>query len=269
MDYQKTVDVFDTGVSKQTVILIPGEMGTRYNYIYTIEALSKHYRIVAMDIPGSGSLSEEKPTLTNILRAIHACLNVHCPDKKAVLLGLSMGGYFALRFANKYPTLVQGLILVDCMAEQFGASQVAYAGEDVFYSFIAKKERSYVMLKKFPNVSSERVLRAYMTTVMSYDRAFEYAAIAMESEPGFYYRCLSDFPGSILFIVGETGWRSAEAKFLHAAQEEEENSAKSAKLCVAPKVGHDVLLHQDSFDEVHKEIREFLVRISKDKPVKI
>jgi pimeloyl-ACP methyl ester carboxylesterase len=269
MNYLKTADVFDTGVSKQTLILIPSEMGTRYNYVYTIENLAKHYRIVVMDIPGSGSLSEEKPTLTNILQAISTCVNNHCPDKKAVLLGLSMGGYFALRFANKFPTMVRGLILVDCMSEQFGASQVTYASEDIFYSFLPKRERSYIMRKKFADVSPERVIRAYMTTVMSFDRAFEYASIAMESEPGFYLKCISDFPGKILFIVGETGWRSAEAKFLNAAQDQQEYPDKSGSIYVAPKVGHDVLLHQDSFDRVHKEILDFLLQISRDKPVTI
>jgi len=263
MDYTKSADIFDTGVSKRTVVLLPPEMGTRYNYIYTVEHLSKYYRVVTLDLPGTGALAAEKPTLTSMLRSIYQGINSHCPDKKAVLMGLSMGGYLAMRFADKYPQMVQGLVLVDCMAEQFGGSQISFAGGDVFTSFLGKKDRSNIMKKKFPNVSPDRLIRAYMTTTMNTEKAFDFAAVIAESEEGFYFNCLADFPGKVLFVSGETGWRSAEQKYLYAAQDTVKNSEKTAKVFIAPKVGHDVLLHQDSFDVVHKEIQDFLVTVFK------
>jgi pimeloyl-ACP methyl ester carboxylesterase len=268
MDYSKTVDIFDTGVHKQTLLLIPSEMGTRYNYIYSCEELSKYYRVVAMDLPGTGARSDERVNMSGMLQAIYDCIQTNCPNKKAALMGLSMGGYLALRFSAKYPEMVQALILVGCNVEQYGASQIPHAGADLVYSFLNKKERSNIMRKTYPTVDTDRMIRAYMTTTMNYDKAFDFAMMMMEEESEFYLKCIQDFQGKIFLITGENDWRGAEEKFLNAAQKKTEtHPEKSGKLLVVPKVAHEVLLHQDSFDQVHKEIRDFLAEVFHDKMV--
>jgi len=83
----------------------------------------------------------------------------------------------------------------------------------------------------------------------------------MEPENEFYLKCIQVFHGKILFITGEDDWRGAEDKFLKAAQTKSAQCPeKDGTLYIStePGVGHDVLLHQDSFDEVHKEIKRFL-----------
>lgn len=52
------------------------------------------------------------------------------------------------------------------------------------------EERTNYMAKLYPDVSRDRMERAYMTTVMNYDHAFECASMMMEPEEGYYIRCI-------------------------------------------------------------------------------
>jgi len=260
MDYSKNVDVFEApSKTKKTLLLIPSEQGTRYNYIYTSEALSKQFRVVAIDIPGLGSRSNEKPKRTAVMAAIKSAIETHCSGKRATLLGLSMGGYLALQFAALNPDMCDGLVLVGCNCEQYGIGQVSHGASDLVYNFVSYKERQNIVPRLYDTVAKDRLTRAYLTTVMNYDHAFEFANLMMESEDETYYRAILAFPRKILFVTGERDHRGAEVKFLQAAQSKVKDCPeKSGKLAIYPNVGHEVLLHQDSFDNVHKDILEFL-----------
>lgn len=260
MDYTKIVDIFEaSSKTKKTVLLIPSEQGTRYNYIYTSEELSKYFRVVVMDIPGLGSRSHEKPKRSAVLAAIKATIETHCPGKKATLLGLSMGGYLALQFAAGNPDMVDGLILVGCNVEQYGVQQISHAGNDLVYNLLSYKERQNIFPKYYNTVARDRMVRAYLTTVMNYDHGFECANLMMEPEFEYYAKAIAEFPRKILFLTGEKDYRGAEAKFLQAAQTKVPNHPeKGGRLAIFPIVQHEVLLHQDTFDAAHKEILDFL-----------
>ncbi len=74
--------------------------------------LSKHYRILAPDLPGFG----ETPSISGMSIADYADLILKLLDKenieKAVVMGHSMGGYIALEFAARYKKRLLGLGLV-------------------------------------------------------------------------------------------------------------------------------------------------------------
>lgn len=82
------------------------------------EALSGTNRVIAYDVRGHGE-SEVGTGHYSIeffaddLVALMDHLVIH----KAVLCGLSMGGYIALRFAERYPERVLGLVLCDTRSE--------------------------------------------------------------------------------------------------------------------------------------------------------
>jgi len=261
MDHTRTVDIFEgPRQTQKTVLLIPSEQGTRYNYIYTCEELSKNFRVVAMDLPGLGARSSEKVKRTAVLAAIKEAIETHCPGKKATLMGLSMGGYLALQFAGQNPEMVEALILAGCNVEQYGLQQISHGANDLVYSMLSYKERQNIFPKYYPLVDRKRMVRAYMTTVMNYDHAYECANMMMEPEFETFANIIAGFPRKILFLTGEKDYRGAEVKFLQAAQKKPDTPDKGGRLAIFPNVAHEVLLHQDTFDAVHREITDFLER---------
>jgi pimeloyl-ACP methyl ester carboxylesterase len=81
-----------------------------------VERLSDQYRVIAPDLRGFGrSLRHDPFTIESLADDIHLFLE-QLGAVPCVLAGLSMGGYVALAHAQKYPSDLRGLILVDTKA---------------------------------------------------------------------------------------------------------------------------------------------------------
>ncbi len=61
----------------------------------------------------------EEPTMGAMAEAAMRVLNSRAPGRKAVVAGLSMGGYIAMEFARRFPEHLAGLVLCDtrCRAD--------------------------------------------------------------------------------------------------------------------------------------------------------
>lgn len=83
-----------------------------------IDWLKEGFRAIAYDIRGFGQseVGDGQYTMELFAEDLIALLD-HLKIEKAVLCGLSMGGYIVLRAAEKNPDRVSGLILADTKAE--------------------------------------------------------------------------------------------------------------------------------------------------------
>ncbi|MCG8311986.1 MAG: alpha/beta hydrolase [Pseudomonadales bacterium] len=101
--------------SKDTILLVHGlgQIGSQ-DWLDVIPALEDSYRIVAIDLPGFGnsSVPTGRYSPTNYANLLAWLVENHIDDSVAVV-GHSMGGAVALRFAANYPALVKQLVLVD------------------------------------------------------------------------------------------------------------------------------------------------------------
>lgn len=79
--------------------------------------LAEDYRVILLDFRGFGRSTSTPPPYTMDLLAedVHALLD-ELGISRAVIGGISMGGYVALTFTNHYPEAVLGLALVDTRA---------------------------------------------------------------------------------------------------------------------------------------------------------
>ena len=100
-----------------------------------IPEIAKHYRVIALDLPGHGK--SDKPRFTNeavpkdqpskpfvysmdhFARAVEAVMR-DAKVKRAVLAGHSMGTPVARQFYRKYPDKTLGIIVVDGSLRPFG-----------------------------------------------------------------------------------------------------------------------------------------------------
>jgi len=99
----------------ETIVLIHGigDEGAR-NWEKIIPVLAPHYHVVAFDLPGLGR-SEKNNRLyspKNYANFVKWVIDTYA-DGSVILLGHSMGGGIALRFAADYPESLSRLVLVD------------------------------------------------------------------------------------------------------------------------------------------------------------
>lgn len=107
----------DTGVGRP-IVLIHGYPFNRTLWNEQVAALSTSYRVVVPDLRGFGeSESSPGPATMNRLARDVAQLMDHLEISRAVIGGLSMGGYVALAFYKQFPSRVRALVLADTRAQ--------------------------------------------------------------------------------------------------------------------------------------------------------
>ncbi|MFI5251086.1 MAG: alpha/beta fold hydrolase [Bacteroidota bacterium] len=83
-----------------------------------VEALQSTYRVIVYDIRGHGksSVSDGQYSIEYFVDDLFALLD-HITIKKVVLVGLSMGGYIALRAIEREPGRVRAIVLCDTKSD--------------------------------------------------------------------------------------------------------------------------------------------------------
>ena len=107
----------DTGLG-QPVVLLHGYPFNRTLWTEQVSALSNSYRVITPDLRGLGESDASPGTATmNRMAQDVAALLDHLEISRAVIGGLSMGGYVALAFYKQFPSRVRALVLADTRAQ--------------------------------------------------------------------------------------------------------------------------------------------------------
>lgn len=99
----------ETG-GKPTILLIHGAFTTAADWEPVISHLNQSFHILAPDLPGHGSAGGTF-TLDNAVDTLHTLIQKSAIDKKAHIVGHSLGAQVAIRLAEKYPTVVDYMIV--------------------------------------------------------------------------------------------------------------------------------------------------------------
>lgn len=108
---------YETHGTGQPLILTHGYSSTSAMWQGQINPFSKNYQLIIWDMRGHGqttypadqSLYSEAHTVADIL----ALLDHIAPNRKAVVGGLSLGGYMSLAFYRRHPERVSKLLIID------------------------------------------------------------------------------------------------------------------------------------------------------------
>jgi len=115
--YKNTqISYSDTGKGT-AVVLLHGFLENQTMWNAFIPELSKKNRIITIDLLGHGKTEclGYIHTMEDMADAVHAVLN-ELKIRKAIFVGHSMGGYVALAFAELYPEVTKGLVLLNSTA---------------------------------------------------------------------------------------------------------------------------------------------------------
>jgi pimeloyl-ACP methyl ester carboxylesterase len=128
----------DVGAGPRTLVLIHGLGSYLPVWSRNLDALSKHYRVVALDLPGYGKSSKANyrysmAFFARVVDRMIALLKLPHP----ILVGHSMGGQIAMTHALMFPGRAEALVLVDPAGfETFGPGEGSWLAEAVTKKFV-------------------------------------------------------------------------------------------------------------------------------------
>ncbi len=102
------------------IVFIHGTRLTRRQWWPQLRRLGRRYRCVAIDLPGHGALADRPFSIRAACAAVEDAIETEAPSGRALLVGLSLGGYVAIEVAAAAPERVAGLVLAGCSAEPAG-----------------------------------------------------------------------------------------------------------------------------------------------------
>jgi pimeloyl-ACP methyl ester carboxylesterase len=116
MEYFKTckgipIYIYDSKKGEKTVVLLHGYLETNEVWADFKELLKPHFRVIVIDLPGSGLSGTNDENSMEFMADVVAEVLHHSKIDKATVVGHSMGGYAALAFAEKYDKLTEKLCL--------------------------------------------------------------------------------------------------------------------------------------------------------------
>jgi pimeloyl-ACP methyl ester carboxylesterase len=114
--------IFDAAGSADApaLILVHGSVVTLKMWLPRLRGLSDTYRVIAPDLPGHGVLAHVPFTFAAAVRMLAELIDREAQGR-ALVAGLSLGGYIAIEPANCHPDQVAGLVLSGCSLNFKGA----------------------------------------------------------------------------------------------------------------------------------------------------
>jgi pimeloyl-ACP methyl ester carboxylesterase len=107
------------------IVFVHGALMGRSVWRPQIDALADRFRCISVDLPGHGSQRhlgfELDDAVAGVVRAID-----EAAGGRAVLVGLSLGGYVSMAVAGRHPERVRSLVVAGATREPTGANRVAF-----------------------------------------------------------------------------------------------------------------------------------------------
>lgn len=213
------------------IVLVHGAAWTRNMWVQQIEALSDEFRVIAVDLPGHGALREQPFQLATACQIVMESLKQETSGR-ALIVGLSLGGYVAMACAHDHPQDIAGLVLSGCCIDYRGLLGFLSRLDSSLVTTLFSEHRLTRMQEKalrgqFPENIVELQLKAgFFWKAMPQT----YRELAAHD----FHALLRTFTGPVLIVNGENDRqnRKGEAGLLRAAQDGQiEIIAQANHLC--------------------------------------
>lgn len=232
------------------IVFLHGMRVTRKMWKPQMERLADSYRLIALDLPGHGTLSNIPFRLDDAVTTTAEVISREARNARALVVGISLGGYVAMEFGARCPEKAVGLVIASATVEPRGWHTLPY-------HFVA------AAMDELPEPTLNWISRTFFQLVYPPEKAEPLIA------PGFFMRGASQglrevfgkqfaprlalYPGPVLLLNGalDLGFRMHEHRFLAAAQH--------GRLEVIPRAFHIANIDQpEAFSNAVRRFAESL-----------
>jgi pimeloyl-ACP methyl ester carboxylesterase len=112
-------------VGAPPIVFVHGAMMGRAVWSPQVTALADRYRCVSVDLPGHGTQRGMPFSLEAAAAGVAAAID-QAAGGRAVVVGLSLGGYVSMTVAARHPDKVRGLVIAGSTREPVGVSRLAF-----------------------------------------------------------------------------------------------------------------------------------------------
>lgn len=162
--------------------------------------LGDDFHCLAPDLPGHGTVERRPFTLDGAAAEVADLIARDAHGGRAVLVGLSLGGYVAMTVAARWPARVTGLVVSGATAEPVGPRSLAFRGLALLFA-------------RVPEAALDRINRSFFRwrypaalsgPILAAGFSFRGGATALRALIGERFRPrLAAYPGPSLLVNGE------------------------------------------------------------------
>ena len=194
------------------IVFVHGAMMGRSVWRPQIDALSARFRCISVDLPGHGAQRDERFTLDRAIDTVTRAIDAEAGGR-AVVVGLSLGGYTSVLVAGRHPERVRALVVAGMTREPIGVSRLAFQLYGWFLRLTPERAVSRVALAWF----RQRYGRERGTAITAgghFAKGGGNAVLGLAQ--GAYREPMKAYGGPILVINGELDlvFRIGQDKFL-------------------------------------------------------
>lgn len=210
-----------------------------------IERLKGEFRVIALDLPGHGLQRGIDFSLKAAVDCIASVIDREARGR-ALVVGLSLGGYVAMEFGARHSAKAAGLVIASACVEPSGWYNFPYRGLALLLEMAPEKWTSWMSCKFFEFVYKDQ--RAKLLTGPGF-----YARGGVQAFQELFEKrfrpAVAAYRGPVLFLNGarDLGFRLQERKFLAAAP--------NGRLQIIPKAFH--IANLDKPEAFTEAVRSF------------
>jgi pimeloyl-ACP methyl ester carboxylesterase len=204
------------GSGRPTIVFLHGTRLTGAAWAVQVAALTDTFDCLAPDLPGHGEAADVPFSVEGAAERVAQLIERKATGGRAILVGLSLGGYVAMAVAARWPERIVGLVISGATAEPVGPRTVFYRGLASIFSIVPERALDAVNRWFF----AWRYPPAIADPILAGGFFFHGGAVAVRSLIGERFKPrLAAFPGPSLLINGELDlfFRPTERSFARVA----------------------------------------------------
>jgi len=166
----------DTKDAKQDIIILHGLFGISDNWVGFARHFSKAHRVIIPDLRNHGqSPQSDSFELNDLVSDLYNLISEN-GSKSPILLGHSLGGRIAMRFALVYPELISKLIVVDMSLRSVRKKPEHIAIIDTMRNFPIDNMQSLEQINHYleANIEHNKLRKIIIKNIRKTDSGFEW-----------------------------------------------------------------------------------------------
>ncbi|WP_413110553.1 alpha/beta fold hydrolase [Thaumasiovibrio sp. DFM-14] len=192
------------------ILLIHGLFGSLSNLSLLAKALSSEYEVISIDLRNHGlSPHSDLHTYNAMAEDILTLVELLCLDQ-VILIGHSMGGKVAMKFAERCPEKVSHLVVLDIAPVSYfkGRHDNVFAGINevsAYSNTITKRSEadSYLAMHVIDPSVRQFILKSLKRSGDHFKWQFNAASLLHNYQHIMQWEMVTPFNGNTLFIKGE------------------------------------------------------------------